>query len=197
MPQPSCFFLRFNHFSQIHVPWAICLFISNVFKNAILMIFLPPLFFHGGNIFLEVLTAPFLKHFPNRIILKWNGSSLFKEKLSVPSVSTSSFAPAPNPAVCFVWLLFLHDGCDPSWQQPPVYLLSSQKHLWLLTLSSSWLPTGFSKLFSLCISSYFSYYFIYLSSRKIFYSFCSFTTGIHQDSILVLSFPVHDHQAPN
>lgn len=69
------------------------------------MIFLPPLFFHGGNIFLEVLTAPFLKHFPNRIILKWNGSSLFKEELSVPSVSTSSFAPAPNPAVCFVWLL--------------------------------------------------------------------------------------------
>ena len=62
---------------------------------------------------------------------------------------------------------------------------------------SSWLPTGLSKLFSLCLSSYFSYYFISLSSGKIFHSFCSFITGIHEDSILVLIFPVHDHQAPN
>lgn len=135
----------------------------------------------------EVLSK--LNYFKNEM-----EGSLFKEKLSVPSVSTSSFAPAPNTAVCFVFLLFLHDGSDPSWQQPPVYLLSSQKHLRLLTLSS--LLTSY-RAFKALLSA--SPLLILLHLSFFWKSFILFAplslVFLQQDSILVLIFPVHGHQA--
>lgn len=159
-------------------------------------------FFYGGNTFLEVLTAPFLKWFPNWIILKWNKDSLFKEKSSVPSVSTH--LPLLQ--------MLLGVACTSSWwfwpqltaasflRSSPLFRLSSKtskKHSWLWTLSSSWLSAGLSKLFSFCLSSYFSYYFLYFSSGIIFYSFGSFITGIPQDSILDSHLPICNHPSPN
>lgn len=69
-----------------------------------------------------------------------------------------------------------------------------QKHLRLLTLSSSWLPTGLSKLFSFCLSSSHITSSIFLL-EKSFHSFCSFITGIQQGFHSVSHLPVHITQA--
>lgn len=128
---------------------------------------------------------------------------LFREKSSVPSVSTP-FAPAPNAAwCCFYFIVMVLTPADSSLLpeiKSPLFRLSSKtskKHSWLWTLSSSWLSTGLSKLFSFCLSSYFSYYFLYFSSGIIFYSFGSFITGIPQDSILDSHLPIYNHPSPN
>lgn len=118
-------------------------------------------FFYGGNMFLEVLTAPFLKWFPNWIILKWNKDSLFKEESSVPSVSTHLPLLQMLLGVAFTssWWFWPQLTAASFLRSSPPFRVSSKtskKHLWLWTLSSSWLSTGLSKLFSFCLSSYFS-----------------------------------------
>ena len=77
--------------------------------------------------------------------------------------------------------------------------MTSQKCLWLLTLSSSWnsFPLGLPKLFSLCLSSDFSCYYSYISFGRIFHSFCSFIIDIPQNIILESHLLIYHHPPPN
>lgn len=139
---------------------------------------------------LRSLLNSFLKCFPNWIILKWNGGSLFKENclcllfpllhlpllqilqsVCVSAISSWWFWPQLTAASC-VSAIFPEAFAIVDTVLPPDF------------------PTGLSKLFFLPLL--FSYYFIYLSSWKSFILFAPLSlvfSRIHLYSLYLPAWP--------